>query len=85
MKGKLGYILSGAWCAVLVFAFVLLPHVGSVQATTAPTLEWHQTYDEKCTTSCHIAVSCEGECGDGKPCCNGGVEETWSCLYCGDE
>ncbi len=83
MKSKLGYIIAGIICGVLVFVLVLLPHIEHLEASSVPA---HEYTEERgvagCFPPCQTYVSCGGECEDGEECCSSGAPKTGSCLYC---
>ncbi len=83
LKSKLGYIIAGMICGVLVFVLVLLPQIERLEASGVPSREYEETHGEAgCFPPCETYVSCGGECEDGEECCSSGAPKTGSCLYC---
>ena len=48
MKSKLGYIIAGMICGVLVFVLVLLPQIEHLEASSVPSRKYDETEEEGC-------------------------------------
>ena len=80
---RLGYFVTGAPRAALVFTFVLLPQMGSVQASSAGAPhEWNRRENSSRKTRCRTAVSGTDGRSAMEACENAAAEEGWPYLTC---
>lgn len=80
------YALAGILLAGLVSVLVV-PNTQQIEASAVPVLLFYEWPEPLCGAGCSV-VACRDNCdyylvSMGHDCCNAGVEETFSCLYCG--